>query len=104
MGLPLVTLSQRSMTSRMAGSFLTALGLPELIATSEEDYVRLVTDLAKDRTRLADVRARLINARDRGPFFDAERFARHVETAYRTMWARHVAGERPANFAVLPIS
>jgi predicted O-linked N-acetylglucosamine transferase (SPINDLY family) len=104
MGLPLVTLSQRSMTSRMAGSFLTALGLPELIATSADDYVDRVSALARDRGRLADVRTRLIAARDHGPFFDAERFARHVEAAYHTMWARHVAGERPASFAVPPIS
>jgi len=104
MGLPLVTLSQRSMTSRMAGSFLTALGLPELIATSADDYVDRVSALASDRRRLADVRARLVAARDHGPFFDAERFARHVEAAYRTMWARQVAGERPASFAVQPVS
>lgn len=103
-GLPLATLSQRSMTSRMAGSFLTALGLPDLIATSVDDYVGLAVGLAGDRTRVADVRARLVRARDHGPFFDAERFARHIEAAYRTMWTRHVAGERPASFAVSPVS
>ncbi|MEI8103260.1 MAG: tetratricopeptide repeat protein, partial [Chlorobium sp.] len=38
MGLPLLTLSGRTFASRMAGSLLTNLGLPELIATDLKEY------------------------------------------------------------------
>lgn len=53
MGLPLLTLSGKTFVSRMGGSLLTALGLPECITYSHEEYeeaaVRLGTDLARTR-------------------------------------------------------
>jgi predicted O-linked N-acetylglucosamine transferase (SPINDLY family) len=37
-GLPLVTLAGRQFAARVGASLLTAIGLPELIATDEEQY------------------------------------------------------------------
>jgi protein O-GlcNAc transferase len=34
--------------------------------------------------------------------FDGERFRRHIEAAYATMWDIHRRGERPRNFRVEP--
>jgi predicted O-linked N-acetylglucosamine transferase (SPINDLY family) len=38
------------------------------------------------------------------PLFDTARFARHIETAYETMWERWKRGEAPAGFSVDPVS
>ena len=34
------------------------------------------------------------------PLFDTDRFRRHVESAYTTMWERYQRGETPRSFAV----
>jgi predicted O-linked N-acetylglucosamine transferase (SPINDLY family) len=55
-GLPMLTLSGRTPVSRMAGSLLTAAGLPELITTSMDDYEDAAVDLAARPDRLAELK------------------------------------------------
>jgi protein O-GlcNAc transferase len=45
----------------------------------------------------------LAASRDMSALFDARRFARHLEKAFETMWATHLAGEAPRAFAVEPV-
>ena len=52
MGLPVVTLAGSSGMSRAGVSILTNAGLPELIAATPDDYVRLAVALAKDVPQL----------------------------------------------------
>ena len=47
-GCPVLTLSGETFISRVAGSLLRALGLPELITTSLADYQALALRLAKE--------------------------------------------------------
>ncbi len=56
-GVPLLTLAGQTFASRVAGSLLRAIGLPELIAASLEDYEAMALRLANDRQCLADLRA-----------------------------------------------
>ena len=99
-GLPLLTLAGQTFASRVAGSLLRAIGLPELIATSLEDYEAMALRLANDRQCLADLRARLKANREACGLFDGGRFSRNLEKAYSTMWEIHAAGEKPRRFAV----
>jgi predicted O-linked N-acetylglucosamine transferase (SPINDLY family) len=107
-GLPVVTLAGQTFISRVAGSLLRTIGLPELIATSLEDYEALALRLARDPRapgapgRLADLRVRLENNRTACGLFDGRRFARNLESAYATMWEIHASGEKPRGFAVSP--
>ncbi len=101
-GLPLVTCLGSTFAGRVAASLLDAVGLPELIARSLEDYEALALALANDRTRLASLKSRLAQNRETFPLFDTDRFRRHIENAYATMWQRHQRGEPPAGFAVAP--
>ncbi len=101
-GLPLVTCLGSTFAGRVAASLLDAVGLPELIARSLEDYEALALALANDRTRLASLKSRLAQNRETFPLFDTDRFRRHIESAYATMWQRHQRGEPPAGFAVAP--
>jgi predicted O-linked N-acetylglucosamine transferase (SPINDLY family) len=88
------------MISRVAGSLLKTLNLPELITTSLDEYRALAIDLAENPERLTALRTRLATARDTSTLFDATHFARKIERAYETMWQIHRACETPRPFAV----
>ena len=96
MGVPVVTLPGELPVSRVALSLLTTLGLGELAARDEDDYVRIAAELAGDLPRLAVLRASLRERMAASPLMDAPRFARNVETAYRSMWARWCERVEPA--------
>jgi protein O-GlcNAc transferase len=100
-GLPVVACSGEAFASRMAGSLLKAVGLPELATQSLQDYEGLALRLASDRAMLADIKARLSANRNSSPLFDTARFCRHIESAFRTMYDRHRRGEPPADFDVV---
>jgi predicted O-linked N-acetylglucosamine transferase (SPINDLY family) len=86
MGVPLVSLCGHTAVARAGFSLLSNLGLPELIARTPEDYVRIAAELAGDLPRLADLRATLRARMQASPLMDAPAFARDIEAAYRTMW------------------
>jgi predicted O-linked N-acetylglucosamine transferase (SPINDLY family) len=90
----------KSFAGRVAASLLTAVGHPELITHSEAEYEALACELAQNRSRLAEIKARLLHNRDVMPLFDTARMTRNLETAYLTMWQRHERGEQAAGFAV----
>ncbi|MGH7123289.1 MAG: tetratricopeptide repeat protein, partial [Stellaceae bacterium] len=101
-GLPIVTCAGRSFAARVAGSLLTAVGLPELVATSLDEYEDIALKLARSPELLAMLRARLQANRATAPLFDAGRLARHLEAAYLEMLRLYHAGETPRSFAVPP--
>ena len=102
-GLPLLTCRGGTFAGRVAASLLHAVGLPELVAVDLADYEARALELAANPARLAELRARLARNRDTHPLFDTERFRRHIESAYVTMWERSRRGLPPAAFDVAPI-
>jgi predicted O-linked N-acetylglucosamine transferase (SPINDLY family) len=90
----------RSFAARVAGSLLTAIGAEELITHDLNAYEALALDLARSPERLAAVRAKLIRNRTSHPLFDTARLARHLESAYQTMWDLHLKGQKPQSFTV----
>lgn len=86
MGVPVITLPGQTAVSRAGLSILSNVGLPELVAESVEDYVRLATDLARDGSRLQLLRSGLRQKMLSSPLMDAPQFARDIEAAYRGMW------------------
>ncbi len=99
-GVPVLTCAGESFAARMAGSLLRAVGLPELITHSLEDYERGALELACQPERLARLRARLAANRHAAPLFNTPRHCRHLEAAYAEMWARHERGEKPSTLWV----
>ena len=97
--LPLVTCAGTTFAGRVAGSLLRAIGLPELVTCSLEEYEALALRLSRDGDLLAALRARLARNKCTHPLFDTERFARNIEVAYRRMWERSRAGRPPAAFS-----
>ena len=88
-GLPVLTSIGEAFASRVAASLLKAVGLPELIASTLDDYENMAADLACDAQRLAGIKRRLADNRLTHPLFDAQLFAAHLEEAYRTMYERY---------------
>ncbi|HYD64584.1 glycosyltransferase family 9 protein, partial [Azospirillum sp.] len=99
-GLPLLTLRGSRFAGRIAASMLTAVGLAEMIVDTPERFVAQAVALAGDPARLKGLRARLEHQRNSFPLFDTERFARHLERAFETMWANFQAGRPPQDFDV----
>jgi predicted O-linked N-acetylglucosamine transferase (SPINDLY family) len=86
MGVPVVSLAGGMPVSRLGLSLLTNLGLPELTARSESDYVNIAESLAGDIPRLVNLRSTLRHRLENSVVMDAPRFARQVEQAFREMW------------------
>jgi predicted SAM-dependent methyltransferase len=96
MGVPVVTLAGRNVVSRGGASILGALGLTELVAGSEDEYLRIAGTLARDPERLSRWRRELRGMLERSPLMDARRFTRDLEAAYLEIWTRHEKDERDA--------
>jgi protein O-GlcNAc transferase len=94
-GVPVLTCAGEAFASRMAGSLLKAVRLPELITHTLEEYERKALELIREPQVLGALRARLMESLAHAPLFDTARFCRHLESAYRTMHERAMQGERP---------
>ena len=94
-GVPVLTLLQDSMVDRMGASLLTAAQLPELIATSVDNYVEQVLNLHKDRGSLDELKTRLKSSFKTAPLFDTPRLAKDIEVAYEAIWHAHTNGNKP---------
>jgi hypothetical protein len=101
-GLPVLTCAGRAFAGRVAGSLSHAVGLPELITESLDEYEALALKLATDPELLGSFRERLARNRATAPLFDTQRFCRHIEAAYTEMWQIWERGEAPRAFAVEP--
>jgi protein O-GlcNAc transferase len=91
MGVPLVTLAGNAPVGRAGESILSQVGLQELVARSQEEYVNIVIELAGNPKRLAEIRRTLRQRMENSPLMDAKRYARDVEQAYRTAWQIYYA-------------
>jgi len=99
-GCPLLTMAGQTFPSRVAGSLLRSIGLPELITTSLQEYEKMALRLAQNADFLNDLRARLQANRKTSRLFDGGQFARSLEQAFVTMWEIYTCGEEPRGFTV----
>jgi protein O-GlcNAc transferase len=99
-GCPVLAIAGETFASRVAGSLLCSVGLPELVTGNLDEYRDLALHLAHDPPRLAELRARLAANSATSPLFDAAAFTRNLEAAYITMQKLHLSGVQPRSFAV----
>lgn len=81
-GLPVITIMGESFPARVAASLLHAVGLPELITHSPEQYESLAIKLATNIAELKKIKAKLEANRLQMPLFDTTLFCRNLEAAY----------------------
>jgi len=84
-GLPVLTLAGRSMAARASAAQLRAVGLPELVAGSGDEYESIASELATNRDRLQALRARLGRDARGSPLFDMAAYTRSFEAAVERM-------------------
>jgi protein O-GlcNAc transferase len=87
MGVPPITLVGRRPVARLAASFLTAIGLPEFIATTPDEYVEIARRSVSNLQRLATLRATMRERMRHSPLMGPG-YVRAVEASYRGMWHR----------------
>lgn len=75
-GVPVVTRSGRTFSSRVAGSILAAAGLPDLITNTEDEYFEVARRFSADPAFAARQRERVMALSADEPPFGTEAFAR----------------------------
>ncbi|WP_277059787.1 O-linked N-acetylglucosamine transferase family protein, partial [Rivihabitans pingtungensis] len=86
MGVPLVTLAGERFVSRMGATLLHAVGHPEWIAHTAEEYVQIAQRLAADVPALNAIREGLRAETEASPLMDEAGFAEVFAGALRGMW------------------
>lgn len=94
-GCPMITCPGSLFASRVAASLLTAAGVPELIAPDMNAYEDLAVELATNRSKLAQIRAKIEASRFTNALFDTERWVRNVEALYWRAWKNYLDGNEP---------
>jgi predicted O-linked N-acetylglucosamine transferase (SPINDLY family) len=99
-GLPVLTCSGETFAGRVAGSLLTAAGMPELVTASLEQYEQTALALAREPQRLTALRRRLEESHDTVALFDLPKLTANIEAAYARMWQTWLSGQQPAAFSI----
>ncbi|MYN43136.1 methyltransferase domain-containing protein [Duganella sp. FT109W] len=94
-GLPLLTCAGQTFASRMAGSLLRAVDLPQLITYSFAEYEDKAVELASNPQRIAAMKRQLQANRLTCALFDSPRFVRNLEAALQKV-AKPAAPRLPA--------
>ncbi len=85
MGTPIVTRAGRTYISRMAGSLLTAVGLPDLVTENLADYEKLAITLGRQPARVASYKRYLAEEGRRSPLFDLPRLVQDIEAEFERL-------------------
>ncbi|MFA5040987.1 MAG: tetratricopeptide repeat protein [Bdellovibrionales bacterium] len=99
-GLPLLTCTGETFAGRVGTSALQAVGMPELIAKSLDEYEDRALELATNPEKLKQIKQKLQNNIKSAPLFDIAQYTRDLETAYKQMWDTWASGGSPKPFAV----
>lgn len=102
-GAPVLTCLGDTFASRMAASLLHAVGLPELITQSLEDYANMALDLAQHPEKISTLKQKLKQNISTHPLFNTTLFTHHMEDAYQQMMQRQQAKLPPAHIFVKPL-
>jgi protein O-GlcNAc transferase len=100
-GVPVLTLMGQSFASRVAASLLSAIDLPELITSTQEEYEALAIELALNPKKLADIKFKLDANRLTTPLFNTPLFTKNIEAAYIKMMERYWADLQPEHIFII---
>lgn len=84
-GLPILTCAGKTFSSRMAGSLLIAVNLPELITYTLIEYEEKAVYLAEHQDKIMAMKTQLIEHRLSCPLFDTPQFVRDLERTFETI-------------------
>ena len=99
-GLPIISLAGKSFASRVGASLLTAIGLPELIVQSEEEFIDLASKLGQDARALQLLKEKLSQNLTSTALFNTKIFCGHLEAAYQEMHQAYMQDLAPADIYI----
>jgi len=99
-GLPILTQVGEAFASRVAASLLSAIGLPELITQTSQEYEAMAIHLATHPEALKNLKDKLQENRLSGPLFNSKKFTGHLEEAYEAAYARYTQGLNAENLII----
>src|SRR5262249_13074343 len=99
-GLPVLTQIGESFAGRVAASLLHAVGLPELVTATAEEYKAVAIELAKNPEKLVAIKEKLGANRLTAPLFDSDKYTRAIELAFVKMYERHHSDLAPDHIVV----
>ena len=102
-GVPVVTYSGEIFASRVAGSLLHAVGLPELVCRDLASYKEKVLQLARDAALRQHLREHLVAARETADLFDSDAYTRDFGRLLWAMAERWSQGLPPESFQLEPL-
>lgn len=101
-GLPVLTLIGKAFPARVAASLLTAVGLPELVTHSTEEYEALAIKLAKEPQGMATLKEKLSGQRLTSALFNTRQLCQNLETIFLAMHQRCQQGLLPSTLDLWP--
>ncbi len=90
MNVPMVTKVGEAFVARNSYTFMTNAGLTEGIAWTDEEYVDWGIRLGTDSDLRQQVRGKLLTSRKTSPLWNAQQFTKDMESAYQSMWQKHL--------------
>jgi len=81
-GLPVLTVRGESFAARVGASLLTAVGLPELIVDTRQQYIEKAIEFGRNRVLVEASKSKLRANQSTAPLFDSHLFAQNLESAY----------------------
>ena len=99
-GLPVLTQIGETFAGRVAASLLSAIGLPELIVQTRQQFEGMAIELATQPELMAAIKRKLAENRVTKPLFNTNLYTRHIESAFATMYQRRQDGALPYHIHV----
>ena len=90
LGLPIITLIGKSFVSRMGYALLKSIGLEQLAAKNNQEYVGAAVMLASNLAHLAELRSGMKKRLASSTLCDELGFTQSLEHAYRDMWQKYI--------------
>ena len=100
MGVPVVTLTGQSFAGRHATSYLSTVGLADLVANTPEHYAAIALKLAAAPGQLDTLRQGMRARMQASPLMNYDSYARDFLAAMRHIWAGYCDGMPPKSFSV----
>ncbi len=101
-GLPIITLLGEAYAGRMAASLLHAIGLPELVTHSNEEYIQLAQELGRERSKLESLTKKLADNKLRSPLFNTPLNVKYIESAFEKIVGRCTNNQPPDHIEISP--
>jgi predicted O-linked N-acetylglucosamine transferase (SPINDLY family) len=82
-GCPLLTLSGKTMVSRMSASIVTYAGLPELVALNTNDYINKAISIANSPAERQRLSSTLKQQKNNKNLFNTKNYVYHLENVIK---------------------